>query len=42
MNLEARFDVAFVAVHKWFARRPGSLFRSLVLAEFGDEPLRTC
>jgi putative DNA methylase len=25
----------YVAVHKWFARRPGSLFRSLVLAEFG-------
>ena len=26
-----------IAVHKWFARRPGSLFRSLLLAEFrGD------
>lgn len=30
----------YVAVHKWFARRPGSLFRSLVLAEFGEAPLR--
>jgi putative DNA methylase len=30
----------YVAVHKWFARRPGSLFRSLVLAEFGKAPLR--
>jgi adenine-specific DNA methylase len=29
----------YVAVHKWFARRPGSLFRSLVLAEFSGEPL---
>lgn len=29
----------YVAVHKWFARRPGSLFRSLVLAEFSEEPL---
>lgn len=28
-----------IAVHKWFARRPGSLFRSLLLAEFVDEPL---
>lgn len=25
-----------IGVHKWFARRPGSLFRSLLLAEFGD------
>jgi adenine-specific DNA methylase len=24
-----------IAVHKWFARRPGTLFRSLLLAEFG-------
>ena len=24
-----------IAVHKWFARRPGALFRSLLLAEFG-------
>lgn len=29
-----------IAVHKWFARRPGTLFRGLVLAEFGSEPLR--
>lgn len=28
-----------IAVHKWFARRPGTLFRGLVLAEFGDRPL---
>jgi len=28
-----------IAVHKWFARRPGSLFRGLLLAEFGDRPL---
>ncbi|MGO9243069.1 MAG: DUF1156 domain-containing protein [Bryobacteraceae bacterium] len=25
-----------IAVHKWFARRPGALFRALLLAEFGD------
>ena len=24
-----------IAVHKWFARRPGTLFRSLLLSEFG-------
>jgi adenine-specific DNA methylase len=29
-----------IAVHKWFARRPGTLFRALALAEFGDAPLR--
>lgn len=29
-----------IAVHKWFARRPGSLFRSLMLAEFEDAPLK--
>lgn len=29
-----------IAVHKWFARRPGALFRALTLAEFGDGPLR--
>ena len=29
-----------IAVHKWFARRPGTLFRSLLLAEFADAPLR--
>lgn len=28
-----------IGVHKWFARRPGSLFRALVLAEFGKGPL---
>ena len=28
-----------IGVHKWFARRPGTLFRALVLAEFGSEPL---
>src|SRR5208337_699973 len=28
-----------IAVHKWFARRPGALFRGLLLAEFGDGPL---
>jgi adenine-specific DNA methylase len=28
-----------IAVHKWFARRPGTLFRGLMLAEFGDRPL---
>lgn len=28
-----------IAVHKWFARRPGTLFRGLLLAEFGREPL---
>jgi len=26
-----------IGVHKWFARRPGSLFRSLILSEFGGE-----
>jgi adenine-specific DNA methylase len=29
-----------IAVHKWFARRPGTLFRGLILAEYGDRPLR--
>ncbi|HON39575.1 MAG: DNA methylase [Pseudomonadota bacterium] len=28
-----------IAVHKWFARRPGTLFRGLVLSEFGNKPL---
>jgi hypothetical protein len=28
-----------IGVHKWFARRPGSLFRGLVLSEFNDKPL---
>lgn len=31
-----------IGVHKWFARRPGTVFRSLLLAEYnGDEPLET-
>ncbi len=29
-----------IAVHKWFARRPGTLFRGLLLAEFAEGPLR--
>ncbi len=29
-----------IAVHKWFARRPGTLFRALLLSEFGSRPLR--
>ena len=28
-----------IAVHKWFARRPGTLFRGLALAEFGCDRL---
>jgi putative DNA methylase len=28
-----------IAVHKWFARRPGTLFRALLLAEFGEGSL---
>lgn len=28
-----------IAVHKWFARRPGTLFRGLILSEFSDRPL---
>ncbi len=28
-----------IAVHKWFARRPGTLFRGLILSEFADKPL---
>ena len=28
-----------IGVHKWFARRPGTLFRGLLLAEFGEERL---
>ena len=31
-----------IGVHKWFARRPGTLFRSLILAEFVDAPLQQC
>lgn len=31
-----------IGIHKWFARRPGTVFRNLLLAEFnGDEPLET-
>src|SRR3972149_10861266 len=29
-----------IVVHKWFARRPGTLFRSLLLSEFVQGPLR--
>ena len=29
-----------IGIHKWFARRPGTLFRSLLLAEFGSGPVR--
>lgn len=29
-----------IAVHKWFARRPGTLFRGLLLSEFSTKPLR--
>ena len=29
-----------IAVHKWFARRPGTLFRGLLLSEFAGNPLR--
>ena len=29
-----------IAVHKWFARRPGTLFRGLLLSEFGDGELQ--
>ena len=28
-----------IGVHKWFARRPGTLFRGLILAEFGEDSL---
>lgn len=28
-----------IGIHKWFARRPGSVFRSLLLSEFGDGPV---
>src|SRR5689334_16546041 len=30
-----------IAVHKWFARRPGTLFRALLLSEFVDTPIAT-
>ena len=29
-----------IAVHKWFARRPGTLFRGLLLSEFSKERLQ--
>jgi len=29
-----------IAVHKWFARRPGTLFRGLLLSEFSKKPLQ--
>lgn len=29
-----------IGIHKWFARRPGTMFRALLLAEFGDGALR--
>jgi len=29
-----------IAVHKWFARRPGTLFRGLLLSEFAKKPLQ--
>ena len=29
-----------IEVHKWFARRPGTLFRGLLLSEFIDVPLK--
>lgn len=29
-----------IAVHKWFARRPGTLFRGLILSEFNEGSLR--
>ncbi len=28
-----------IAVHNWFARRPGTLFRGLILSEFSEKPL---
>ena len=28
-----------IGIHKWFARRPGTIFRSLILSEFSDQPL---
>lgn len=28
-----------IAVHKWFARRPGTLFRGLLLSEYGNSPV---
>lgn len=28
-----------IAIHKWFARRPGTLFRALILSELGEAPV---
>jgi putative DNA methylase len=28
-----------IAAHKWFARRPGTLFRARALAQFGNAPV---
>ena len=28
-----------ISIHKWFARRPGTLFRNLLLGEFGSEEI---
>lgn len=28
-----------IGIHKWFARRPGTIFRSLLLSEFSDKPV---
>lgn len=28
-----------IAVHKWFARRPGTLFRGLLLSELSNNPV---
>jgi adenine-specific DNA methylase len=30
-----------ISVHKWFARRPGSLFRALALGELADRPTQS-
>ena len=29
-----------IAIHKWFARRPGTLFRGLVISEFGESSVK--
>jgi len=29
-----------ISIHKWFARRPGSVFRSLLLSEYADQAIR--
>lgn len=29
-----------ISLHKWFARRPGSVFRSLIISEFDTAPLQ--